>query len=79
MRARQKGGMGVDQALLREWLGKQCRFKVQGLGGTVCGVLLGVRDGAAVVRTRNMGLLMVDADKICAVFGVAPDARPADY
>ena len=71
--------MGVDQALLREWVGKQCRFKVQGLGSTVCGVLLELRHGAALVRSPKMGLLMVDADKICAVFGLAPGGRPADY
>lgn len=45
----------------------------------MCGVLLELRHGAAVVRAPSMGLLMVDADKICAVFGLAPTARPADY
>ena len=65
--------------VLREWVGKQCRFKVQGLGKTICGVLIELRQGAAVVRTANMGLLTVDADKICAIFGGGHAARPADY
>jgi hypothetical protein len=54
-------------------------LKVQGLGGTLCGVLLELRHGAALVRTPQMGLVMVDADKICVLFGVSPQARPADY
>lgn len=69
----------MEATLLGEWVGKQCRFKVQGMRNTVCGRLLELRQGAAVVRTPNMGLLMIDADKICAVFGVSPPARPADY
>ena len=69
----------MEEALLREWVGKQCRFKVQGLGRTVGGVLLQLRHGSAVVRVPSMGLVMIDADKICVVFGAAPSARPANY